>query len=98
MTASWNGAVALAEADAKPGHYYVSVRDARGRHALVLGPFTQRRPGRDAHARALGRVRDVRRYIGKHDWRNAPWLEYGTAHLELGPDPPRGKLNDALEV
>ena len=96
MSASWNGKVALAEADAKPGDYYVSVRNERGQTALVLGPFRQTRPGRDAHAKALGSVRDVKRYIGEHDWRNAPWITYGTCRVDICGTPVRGKLNEAL--
>jgi len=96
MSASWNGRVRLDEADALPGHYYVSIRDERGRTALAFGPFTQTRPGKDGHAQALGAVRTVRRYLMDSDWRNAPWYAYGTCRLPLQANPPAGRLNDQI--
>lgn len=96
MGAQWEGRVRLADADAKPGHYYVSVT-SRGRVALALGPFTQRGYGRDGHARALGYVRRVRRYVQAHDHSaDEPWYGYGTARLDLYDAAPAGKLNDVL--
>ena len=97
MSAALLGRVAFAEADAKPGHYYVSVRDERGRTALALGPFTQPSPGGPyAHARALGLLRTVRHIVEERDWRNAPWYQYGTCRLPLQTDPPQGKLNQLV--
>lgn len=93
MSASWDGAVALAEADALPGHYYVTVQ-SRGKTVLALGPFTQRRPGKDAHCRALGAVRALRRYVAEHDRSpHAAWYAYGTSRLPLQSAPPAGALN-----
>ncbi|GIV03662.1 MAG: hypothetical protein KatS3mg015_2492 [Fimbriimonadales bacterium] len=90
----WHGRVALREADAKPGHYYVSVRDGL-RLALVLGPFTQPAPGGQyGHARALGYVRKVRRYVEERD--HFGRYTYGTARLPLTEQPPSGSLNDVL--
>lgn len=92
--AQWDGKVRYADADGRPGHYYVSVR-SRGRYVLALGPFTQRAPGGQyAHAKALGLVRAVRRYVSEHDRsRYEPWYEYGTCRLPLEPNPPAGRLN-----
>lgn len=96
MSTSWDGKVRLHDADGKPGHYYVSVK-SRGKTAFALGPFTQHSPGQEAHARALGYVRNVRRYVSKNDnSRYEPWYEYGTARIPLQSNPPAGKLNATL--
>lgn len=96
MSASWDGRVALAEADAKPGHYYVTARKTTGQTAFLLGPFTQRKPGQTAHAQALGYVRAARRLVHELNSREAPWLVYGTSRLELCGSPIVGKLNAHL--
>lgn len=97
MSASWNGAVRLTDADAKPGHYYVTVQ-SRGKTSYALGPFTQPKPGKDAHAQALGRVRDVRRYIMKNDRSpHAAFYAYGTSRIDLCGTPPQGALNERLD-
>lgn len=92
-SASWRGRVALAEADGKPGHYYVSIIDRHGRTCLALGPFTQLKPGQTAHAQALGLTRKVRHHV--RNYTEAAWWRYGTCRLDLCSKPPRGKLNDA---
>lgn len=97
MSASWNGGVRLRDADGKPGHYYVTVRREDGRYAFALGPFTQPRPGQTAHAQALGLVQRVRRYVTQNDWREGPWLLFGTTRIDLCGSPPQGKLNAALK-
>ncbi len=98
MSASWDGRVALHEADAKPGHYYVTV-SSQGKTVLALGPFTQRRLGKEAHAQALGLMRRVRRYVQAHDHSpHSAWYEFGTSRLEVCGNPPQGKLNDLLRA
>lgn len=93
MSASWDGAVCFAEADGKPGHYYVTARREDGRTALLVGPFTQRTPGQNAHAQALGYVRAARRLVNEVNPRKAPWLVYGTSRIDRRGCPPAGKLN-----
>lgn len=95
MSAFWEGRVRLSEADARTGHYYVTCRDGR-KTAFLLGPFTQTTMGKEAHARALGYVRAAKRIVQELDLRNGPWLEYGTARIDLCGSPPAGKLNDRL--
>ena len=97
-SASWRGRVALAEADAKPGHYYVTVRKPDGRTALALGPFTQRRPGKEAHAQALGYVRRVRRFVQERNLGgpHTAWLTFGTSRIDIVGTPPVGRLNKEL--
>lgn len=89
--ASWVGRVAEVEADARPGRYYVTARDA-GRTAFLLGPFVQRTWGKQAHARALGAVRRARRYVQEMDSRADFW-SFGTVWVPLYGDAPAGKLN-----
>lgn len=97
-SASWRGAVALAEADARPGAYYVTARDERGRTAYLVGPFMQRKPGQTAHAQALGLVRRAKRELQRMHYREAPWLVYGTARIaRLSAPLPTGKLNQLIE-
>ena len=97
MSASWNGKTALSEADAKPGRYYVTCRDSRGRTAYLLGPFTQQSWGKDAHARALGMVRDARRLtIKRYADRDTAFATWGTAWLPLIGTAPAGLLNNDL--
>lgn len=92
-SASWRGKVALAEADARPGRYYVTARDGR-RTSFLLGPFVQPTLGKSAHARALGEVRRARRYVSANyrDGRG-DFFAYGTAWLPLTGAAPVGKLN-----
>lgn len=91
-------AVRLADADARPGRYYVTVR-SRGSYVLALGPFTQPRLGKEAHARALAAVERVRRYVTRYDRSpHAPWYEYGTAWTPLYGPAEEGKLNTALRT
>lgn len=97
MSASWRGAVRLADADALPGAYYVTARDETGRTAYLLGPFVQSRPGQGAHARALGLVRKARRYTQRHYSREMG-LVYGTTRVARLSRLPKGKLNEALGV
>lgn len=92
--ASWNGRVALAEADARPGRYYVTARDA-GRTAFLLGPFTQASWGKEAHARALGQVRAAKRFCSER-FDRAAFFAYGTVWVPLYGDAPVGKLNDLI--
>lgn len=95
-SASWRGRVALAEADARPGAYYVTTKDERGRTAYLLGPFVQHRPGQTAHARALGYVRRARLHIFDNYPRSHEWT-FGTARIaRIGAPLPTGKLNAAL--
>lgn len=83
----------MRDADGRPGRYYVTIRDGRGRTCFALGPFVQLSPGQNAHARALLEVRRVRRLVaglgldGWHDW------SYGTAWLPLYGAAPVGKFN-----
>lgn len=95
-SASWKGRVSLAEADGKPGRYYVTARDERGRTAFLLGPFVQPTLGQAGHARALGAVRDARRYVLDHYPRSMGWA-FGTSRLPLYGKAPVGKLNDVLD-
>ena len=88
-SASWRGAVALGEADARPGRYYVTAKDGR-RTAFLLGPFVQPTWGKQAHARALGEVRRAKRYLNAIGHSEAPWLAYGTAWMPLYGDAPVG--------
>ena len=96
MSASWAGRVALAEADALPGHYYVTVRREDGAYFLALGPFTQYRPGKDAHARALGLVRRVRRHVNEIGANQFNDLLFGTARRPITDPLIPGKLNKEL--
>lgn len=97
MSASWNGKVALAEADGKPGHYYVTAKDERGRTAFLLGPFTQPVIGQSGHARALAAVRKARRYCNDHNLNPFNELAFGTCRVPLlGATVPVGKLNDRI--
>jgi len=95
-SASWRGAVALAEADALPGAYYVTCRREDGRTAFLLGPFVQRTPGQNAHAQALGLVHKARRYVQEKGADHFHSLTYGTARVARFTNLPTGKLNDAL--
>lgn len=90
-SASWVGRVALGEADARPGRYFVTCRDA-GWTAFLLGPFVQPTWGKQAHARALGEVRRARRYVAEHH-RGGHFMAYGTAWMPLTGEAPVGKLN-----
>lgn len=98
MSAGRFGPVSLDETDGQPGHYYVSVRDEKGRYALALGPFTARGPlgDRGAHLRALGYVARVKRYVNEHGGPREQWLAFGTCRLPLASAPPRGRLNREL--
>lgn len=80
------------EPDARPGLYYVSCRDERGRHGLLLGPWRQERHGIAAHARALAEVTTARRILQRENHRDAPWLQYGTCRLPLDADARPGVL------
>lgn len=93
-SASWRGKVALGEADARPGRYYVTARDA-GRNAFLLGPFVQTTWGKEAHARALGQVARVKR-LACETFARADFAAYGTAWMPLYGDAPVGKLNGAI--
>ena len=88
------GPIREVDADGQPGHYYVTIRDERGRVSLALGPFTARRACKVPHLMALGYVQTVKHYV--RDYRDSPWWSYGTARLPLHLLAPRGKLNDAL--
>jgi hypothetical protein len=70
--------------DGKPGHYYVTARDERGRTALLLGPFTQTRPGTMAHRQALGAVKACRIATHRifHDI-DATFASFGTTRAPL---------------
>lgn len=68
MSASWEGRVAEIEADAKPGHYFVTARNERGQTAYLLGPYTQQTFGKQAHCRALGAARKARRYCQENGY------------------------------
>lgn len=93
MSASWRGKVAYAEADGKPGHYFVTARDERGRTAFLLGPFTQPTLGQAGHARALGAVRRARHYCNAHGLNPYNELAFGTARIPLlGAPLPKAKL------
>jgi hypothetical protein len=92
--ASWRGKVALGEADAKPGRYYVTVWDGR-RAGYLLGPFVQHGWGKEGHARALGLVADARRYVQAHHT-DSHWWSFGTVRVPLFGPAPAGKLNDLI--
>lgn len=94
-SAAWRGAVRLAEADATPGAYYVTARNQRGQTAFLVGPFLQRRPGKNAHARALAAVRAARRAVHELYPSEAPWLMFGTSRVPFshGLETPAGKIN-----
>ena len=97
MSASWNGRVALAEADGKPGHYYVTAKNDRGQTAFLLGPFTQPTLGQSGHARALGAVRKARRYCDEHGLNPYNELRFGTSRLPLvGATLPKAKLEGLI--
>lgn len=91
-SAAFRGRVRLEEADALPGAYYVTARDEAGRTAYLLGPYVQHRPGQTAHARALGRVRAVRRHVADNYPRSIGWT-FGTARVARLSGLPAGKLN-----
>lgn len=96
VSASWRGKIALAEADALPGHYFVTARDELGRTAFLLGPFTQTRPGKTAHVKALGLLRVAKKHVLDNYARSIGWT-FGTARIPITPEPPPvGKLNEAL--
>lgn len=80
--------------DARPGHYYVTARDSRGRTAFLLGPYTQQRHGQTAHARALANVLRAKRWADENtrEGRLFPDLLYGTARLPLNVTPPRAVM------
>lgn len=95
--ASWHGLTALAEADAKPGRYYVTARDETGRTAFLVGPFMQPTWGREGHARALGALRAARRYVADNYPRSMGWT-FGTSRISLYDPAPAGKLNGLLHA
>lgn len=97
MSASWNGKVALSEADARPGAYYVTARDESGRTAYLLGPFIQLKPGQTAHAQALGLARRARRYVSANfSSVRTMGYTYGTARIAKFTQIPSGKLNGLI--
>lgn len=96
LDAAWLGRVALCEADARPGRYYVTRRNDAGKTAFLLGPFNQPSYGKEGHARALGRLRAAKRYIGE-TYPNSAFWTFGTAWIPLYGRAPVGKLNDVLE-
>ncbi len=100
MSASWDGKVQLAEADARPGRYYVTCKDSSGRKvAYLLGPFEQHGYGKGGHARALGMVQVARRYVNEHySDRDTAFASFGTAWVPLYGKAPAGKLNGVIEV
>lgn len=81
--------------DTQPGHYYVSAQ--RGdRYALALGPFTQERPGPEAHAYALALVSRTRHVAA--DLEPRTWFDrWGTCRVDLDAEPEPGRLNAHLE-
>jgi len=92
-SAFWNGKVREIEADAQTGHYYVTAKNDRGQTAFLLGPFTQKTLGKQAHCRALGAVRKARRYCDDHGLNNFNELRFGTARIPLmGVKLPKAKL------
>ena len=92
-SASWRGRVALGEADARPGRYYVTARDERGRHAFLLGPYVQPTYGKEAHARALAEVRVARRIVEDLNLNPFAALTFGTCWTPLYGSAVEGKLN-----
>ena len=96
MNASWQGKVALIEADGKPGRYYVTAKNERGQTAFLLGPFLQPTCGQAGHARALGSVKKARRYCDVNNLNPFGALTFGTARLSLYGTAPKGKLNELL--
>ena len=95
-TAAWVGKVRLAEADARPGRYYVTARDG-GRTAFLLGPFTQPTWGKEAHARANGALAAARRYCSDN-FAKGPFFQYGTCWMPLLGPAPEGKLNGKVAI
>ena len=83
--------------DGKPGHYYVTARDERGRYAFLLGPYTETgRPDHAprAHQQALGLVTYARVMADQcYSWHSTAGASYGTCRLPLSDSPPRGKLH-----
>lgn len=77
--------------DGKPGHYYVTARD-RGRTALLLGPFTQHKPGTLAHRQALGAILACKREVRRRGYTDTGFESYGTCRMPLGGTPRTGKL------
>ena len=78
--------------DGKPGLYYVTARD-RGRTAVLLGPFEQRRPGTLAHRQALGAVTACRHAVRRIGFCDTAFATFGTCRLPLDyPSPPAGRL------
>jgi hypothetical protein len=95
LDAAWQGRVRLADADARPGRYYVTCRDDHGRTAFLLGPFNQPTYGQQGHARALGRLRAAKHHVIENYPRSAFWT-FGTAWMPLIGSAPIGKLNAVL--
>lgn len=95
QSAAWQGKVRFAEADARPGHYYVTAKDERGRVAYLLGPFTQHSFGKEAHARALGQLQAAKHQISE-TYSSSAWWTFGTAWMPLYGSAPVGKLNTAM--
>lgn len=90
------GGYGLRKQTRKPGHYYVTCRDDRGRTAFLLGPFTQTTYGQQAHARALGALQRTKRYVSRK-YSNSAWWTYGTVRVPLMGGPvPEGKLNEIV--
>lgn len=94
-SASWEGKVRLADADGKPGRYYVTARNERGQTAYLLGPFNQPTYGQSGHARALGAVRKVKRHT-VDNYTNGIWWTFGTSRVSLHGAAPVGKLNEVI--
>lgn len=92
--AAWVGRVRLAEADSRPGRYYVTARDA-GKTAFLLGPFTQPTWGKEAHARANGALCAAKRYVSDNFTRGH-FFTFGTCWVPLYGNAPTGKLNDLI--
>ncbi len=79
--------------DQRPGYYYASVRDPEDtkKFGLLAGPFKTHQEALDIVSRAKDQAHKV------NAW--AAFYAFGTCRLpEDYPDPPKGILNDLLEV
>jgi uncharacterized protein YbjT (DUF2867 family) len=81
------------ELDPRPGHYYASVLDPEkpGRYGLLAGPFKTHQEAKDILPKAKDKAYEV------NTW--SAFYAFGTCRLpEDIKDPPKGVLNDLLEI
>lgn len=85
-----------ADADSRPGLYYVTARNGSGGKVVpLIGPFVQRSPGKEAHARALAQVDAARAHAIRHydGGGYASFALYGTVRMcPFMSNPPVGRF------